>query len=254
MSFHHPKLLEIHRYTAKRLGCRLDDLIDDGTRIVTAGAKPDPRLPWTNAARDPQIISIFRFGNTAIVRAHPQPSQAVAQVLQELPTQRVIEPSDVLALPHVKASQPEPMDLFFYLDPAWFRPHGSEAIRLLTAEDSGLMDDLHAAIAPHQRWFVEIDHPIVFGSIVKQQLAAVASHFLFEEDRIAAPGVLTHPDFRRRGWGKAVSSTVVQWALEREWIVEWSTTHTNLGSRGIADGLGFREYATETELRIVAAS
>lgn len=81
----------------------------------------------------------------------------------------------------------------------------------------------------------------------------MASHFLFEEDHIAAAGVLTHPDFRRRGWGTAVASAVVQWAVDRGWIVEWSTIATNLGSLGIANGLGFSAYATETELRITAA-
>jgi predicted GNAT family acetyltransferase len=139
------------------------------------------------------------------------------------------------------------------LDPARFCPLVSAEIRQLTSEDRALMDALHAAIPPHQRWYVEIDHPIVFGYVVAQRLVAVASHFLFKEDHIAAAGVFTHPDFRRRGWGTAVASAVVQWALDREWIVEWSTTTTNLGSLRIANSLGFSEYATETELRITAA-
>lgn len=253
MRFQHPRYLEIHRYTAKRLGCSLDDLIGGGTKIITAEPNADPRLPRTNASHDPHIIAIFRFDHAAIVRVHPQPSQAVVEALQALPTERATEPHDVLTLSHVKASQQETTDHYFYLDPARFSPLVSGAVRQLTPEDRALMDDLHAAIPSHQRWYVEIDHPIVFGQVVGQRLVAVASHFLFEEDHIAAAGVLTHPDFRRRGYGKAVTSAVVQWALDREWIVEWSTTSTNLGSLGIANGLGFCEYATEMEFRITAA-
>jgi GNAT superfamily N-acetyltransferase len=249
----HPRLLEIHRYTARRLACSLDDLTSSGTKIITAEPNADPRLPQTNAAHDPHIVAIFRLGNTALVRTHRQPSQAVAQALQGLPTQQTIEPHDVLTLSHVQVSRHGPTDYYFYLDPARFCPRVSAAIRQLTSEDRALMVGLQAVLPPPQRWYVEIDHPIVFGYVVEQRLVAVASHFLFEADHIAAAGVLTHPDFRRRGWGKVVSSAVVQWAIDRQWIVEWSTTATNLGSLGIANGLGFSEYATETELRITAA-
>ncbi len=252
MHFQHPRLLEIHRYTAKRLACSIDDLTGGGTKIITAEANADPRLPGTNALYDPQIVSILQLGHATIVQSHRQPSQGVSQVLKNLPSQQVIEPRDILLLSHVKASQYGPTDHYFYLDPTHFHPLPSQACRQLTSENRTLLDRLHAAIPTHQQWYVEIDHPIVFGCVVKQELVSVASHFLFEEDRIAAAGVLTHPDFRRQGWGKAVVSAVLQWALDREWIVEWSTTGTNLGSLGIANSLGFREYAMVTELRITA--
>jgi hypothetical protein len=86
MLFRHLRLLEIHRYTARRLVCSLNDLTGSGTKIVTAEPNSDPRLPHTNASHDPHSIAIFRLGNTAIVRSHHQPSQAVTRVLQDLPT------------------------------------------------------------------------------------------------------------------------------------------------------------------------
>jgi hypothetical protein len=114
------------------------------------------------------------------------------------------------------------------------------------------MATFHTSIPPRQREYIAIDHPIVFRYFVQQQLVAVASHFLFDEDHIAAPGVVMHPDFRRGDFGKAMSSAAVQSAVDREWIVEWSPTATNLSSLGIAHGLGFSEYAAEPELLITA--
>jgi GNAT superfamily N-acetyltransferase len=248
----HPRLREIHRYTAKRLACGLDDLTRSGTTIIPAVPNTDPRLPRTAAVHDPQIVAIFRCGDTAIVRVHRQPSPAVVRVLHALPTARAIEPHEILRLSYVNARPHGPPDHYLYLDPGRFCPRASDASRPLTSEDWALMATFHAALPPHQRRHVAMDHPIVFGYVVQQQLVAAASHFLFAEDHIAAAGVVTHPEFRRRGFGKTVSSAVVQWAVDREWIVELGTNATNLGSLGIAHGLGFREYATETELRIIA--
>ena len=248
----HPRLLEIHRYTAKRLACRLDDLTGSGTKIIPAAPTTDPRLPRTNAVHDPQIVALFRCGDTALVRIHRPPAPAVTRALQDLPTARVIEPRDLLRLSHVNARLHGPIDHYFYLDPERFCPCASDAVRQLTPEDRPLMAAFHTALPPHQRRHVAIDHPLVFGYVIQQQLVAVASHLLFDEDHIAAAGVVTHPEFRRRGFGKAVSSAVVQWAVDREWIVEWGTNATNLGSLSIAHRLGFSEYATETELQITA--
>jgi RimJ/RimL family protein N-acetyltransferase len=97
---------------------------------------------------------------------------------------------------------------------------------------------------------VELDHPIVFGRFASDLLVAAASHFRFEDFGVAAPGVFTHPEYRRLGYGTAVVSAAVSWALERSFLVEWSTSESNIGSLAVAEKLGFRPYAVETEFRI----
>ena len=254
MPFEHPQLETIHRYTARRLQCQPADVTGSGTTIVTATPRAKTNFMQPRVVKDPTLIHLFEYVHSSILRIHAQPTNAVKIALDELQpaiaSGAKIEKENLLTLQSVSVEICGPSEPYFYLVSTDFRAHPHNNVRQLTLGDRALIDEFHQAIDERMRWFVEIDHPVVFGIFDDKKLVAVASQILFEDEHIAAAGVLTHPAQRQRGYGVAVVSAAVTWALARDWIVEWSTWAGNLGSLGIARALGFRHYSNETEFRL----
>ena len=254
----HPNLANIQTYTAVRLGCTVENLQSTETTIVPA-IKPDhPDFMEPYAVKQSDVICVTQFADTTIIRVNQQPSEPVQFVLTKLAERNddfneawLLGLEDV----HVHRFMAEP---YYYLAPADFTPYAVKStekqvtVRQLTSDDKPQLDALHQTLPENMRWFVEIDHPIIFGCFEGNTLASVASHFLFELGRVAAAGVQTHADYRQRGYGKAAVSAVAQWAIERDWTCEWSTWEGNPASMALCTALGFREYAVETEYRISA--
>jgi len=243
----------IGTYTAWRIGCTPELLETPGTHVVPSVPGQHKWLMDPIAATEPDAICLFRLNGVSILRTHVSPSPKVREILDRLPANGSVSPADIEALIEGECRRYGD-DPYFYLGKKDFRPVDAEGIRRLNPDDNQAMERLHEAIDPGIRWYVEIDHPIVFGLFSEGELVSVASHFLFDEYGIAAAGVLTHPEYRRRGFGTAVVSAAIAWALERDYIVEWITNESNLGSLGIARRVGFRRYAAETEFRIGARS
>lgn len=249
MSFSHPRLMEIERYTAWRLGCSAEMLTTPGFAVLVARTDIHPWLNNPYAATHPDVVDFFRYGERTLLRVPSNPTSAVERALHVLSPLAHPQPDDLLSVPELTVTA-YPVDPYFYLERSAFIPVDTTGVRILTADDRPAMEELHAHVEENRRWYVETDHPIVFGRFVDGTLVAVASHFLFDDYRIAAPGVLTHADWRQQGHGTAVVSATVQWALERDWIVEWCTNERNFGSMGIARRLGFSRFADELEFRV----
>jgi RimJ/RimL family protein N-acetyltransferase len=248
--FHHPLRERIDAYTAWRYGCPTSLLRSQGVHVLSALAPPDANLLVSTAARQPDVISVTRMSaDVTIVRAHPTPDAGVRRLLEEVESRGYFAADVADAIPGVSLTQEE-VEPYLYLDAAHFRPYLAGEIRRLAASDALAMEALHARIPAGMRWFVELDHPVVFGCFVEGELAAVASHFLFEEQGIAAGGVLTVPAYRGQGLGKAVVSATMAWALAEGYICEWSTWEANTASYRLAKALGFEDYLREEEYRV----
>lgn len=218
-------------------------------------ARSDIHLNLNNpyAATHPDVVDFFHYGARTLLRHPADPTPTVQRALQSLRLLPHPRSDDLFAMPDLAVTA-YPADPYFYLDSARFSPVETTGVRVLTPDDRPLLAELHAHVEENRRWYVEIDHPIVFGRFVDETLVAAASHFLFDDFRVAAPGVMTRRDRRQDGHGTAVVSAAVQWALERDWIVEWCTNERNLGSMGIARRLGFSRFADECEFRVTDAA
>ncbi|NDJ54802.1 MAG: GNAT family N-acetyltransferase [Chloroflexi bacterium] len=134
----------------------------------------------------------------------------------------------------------------YYLYPADFQPCPPAAnfsLRKLTPSDKGLMDELHAANPEDEadEADVQVAHDHVVGVFHESQLVAAAS--IYRWRGFIDPGVITHPDFRGRGLGKAVVSALCQHVLSAGLgIMIYRSNTENLGSVGIAKALGFSHY------------
>lgn len=241
--------MNLDNYTAWRIGCHPDLLRTPGTHVVASVPDRHKWLIDPYAATNREAICLLQRHGVSFVRTHLNPGPTVQTLIDKLPRDRAVTPDEVAEL-FTGPIHRDGIDPYFYLDDTTFTPVATDGVRQLGPHDAGHLAALHESIDPRMTWYVEIDHPIVFGLFVDHTLVSAASHFLFEEFSIAAAGVLTHAEHRQKGYGTSVVSAALAWAIERKFVSEWITNEANLGSLGIARRLGFQVHETETEFRV----
>jgi RimJ/RimL family protein N-acetyltransferase len=89
----------------------------------------------------------------------------------------------------------------------------------------------------------------VFGCFVDEVLAAAG---MLEPwgARLRHVGILTHPGYRGRGYGKAVVSAMTAHGLAAGGVLQYRTLQANLPSVGIARALGFQRFAQTLAVRL----
>jgi len=135
--------------------------------------------------------------------------------------------------------------LTYYLFPSdlpIYSPQHPFRVRQLTTADVDAMSSLHKANTPEDvdEAFVEVDHEVVFGCLLGKQLVAAASGY--ERAGFLDIGVLTHPDFRKKGLGKAVVGSLCKWAIDHGLIAQYRHDALNASSEGVAKSLNFQVY------------
>lgn len=138
----------------------------------------------------------------------------------------------------------------YMLDRAGFRPFAPDSrytVRALTPADQAAFDAFQARCSPDDlnESDISISQDTPFGVFEGDRIVAGASTYLWTG--LVDVGVLTDPDARRQGLGKAVVSAVCAHFLQMEddsTIVCYRHGLNNLGSQGIALSLGFAHYAT----------
>lgn len=88
---------------------------------------------------------------------------------------------------------------------------------------------------------VSLDDSLVFGCFHKNKLVGVASYW-FLTDHLADIGVIVHPDYRKKGIGKALVSRLSQWGMNHGKINMYRHDRKNQKSRKLALAVGFHEY------------
>jgi hypothetical protein len=66
---------------------------------------------------------------------------------------------------------------------------------------------------------------------------------------IAHISIITHPDFRGRGFGRSAGAHSAAGAISAGFIPQYRTLDSNLPSMRIAEALGFCRYATSLSIR-----
>jgi predicted GNAT family acetyltransferase len=91
---------------------------------------------------------------------------------------------------------------------------------------------------------VEVDHEVAFGCFADEAEGAplVAAATGYRLTGFMDIGVLTHPDFRRRGLGKAAVSALCAWGIAHNVIMQYRCDVDNVASHNIAQGLNFTLY------------
>jgi len=133
--------------------------------------------------------------------------------------------------------------------PADFRPFPGPTINLEFSHLDALRQLYRLgggdAFAPYQ-----LREGIYYGIEVGGQLVSVAgTHLISPTFGVAAVGnVFTHPDHRRRGYGTACTSHVVEDLLAQDLDVVLNVNQENIEAIGVYERLGFRKYCPYIEV------
>ena len=232
-------------FWAAQLGCSEAQLTQPSTSVVRAG----PELASYRGA-----TGVFR--PPACVLAVPTDwYEPVASRLGWRPPAAVF---DAILLGQVFGAAVDQV-----IGPAWLgyadasdvRPAPTLGTRLLTAEDLPELELLAAACGRTAWEHSGIDpaRPPVFGCYAGERLAAAG---MLERwgDRLLQVGIVTHPGYRGRGYGKAVVSAMSAYGLATGGVLQYRTLQANLPSVGIARALGFQRFALTLAVRLTPMS
>lgn len=92
--------------------------------------------------------------------------------------------------------------------------------------------------------FVELDHWAVFGALAQNRLVTAASAYPWGEARLADIGVLTLPEFRGHGHGRAVVRALARYAAQQGYEPQYRCQLDNEGSIALAKSAGFTRFGT----------
>jgi GNAT superfamily N-acetyltransferase len=138
-----------------------------------------------------------------------------------------------------------------YADAGDFRPAPTLGTRRLTDQDLPALRRLADACGPTAWEHSGIDpaRPPVYGCFAGAVLAAAG---MLERwgDRLLQVGIVTHPGYRGRGFGKAVVSAMTADGLATGGVPQYRTLEANLPSVGIARALGFQRFARTLAVRL----
>jgi GNAT superfamily N-acetyltransferase len=228
-------------FWAAHLGCSEVQLAQPSTSVVRAG-------PDLASFRGATVV----FRPPACVLAVPADwYEPVASRLGQRPPAQVF---DIMLLRQVFEAGVDQV-----IGPAWlgyadatdFRPAPTTGTRLLTAQDLAQLQRLAAACGPVAWEHSGIDpaRPPVFGCFDGEVLAAAG---MLERwgDRLLHVGIVTHPGYRGRGYGKAVVSAMTAYGLATGGVLQYRTLQANLPSVGIAQTLGFQRFAQTLAVRL----
>jgi GNAT superfamily N-acetyltransferase len=229
-------------FWAAQLGCSRAQLEQPGTSVVRNGPELAEFRGATVMLRPP-----------ACVLAVPADWYALAaSSLGHRPPAAVF---DVAVLRQVFGSAVDEV-----IGPAWlgyadrsdFRPAPTLGTRLLTDQDLPALRRLAEACGPTawEHSGSEPARPPVFGCFAGEVLAAAG---MLERwgDRLLHVGIVSHPSYRGRGYGKAVVSAMTAHGLAAGKVVQYRTLEANLPSVGIARALGFQRFAQTLAVRLI---
>jgi predicted GNAT family acetyltransferase len=219
-----------------------DPLDEPGTSIL-----PDPQTPPT------AWVSLWPVGQRVVARVAPDIAGRLRAVLDELPPGHRMTADDVATCWPDQATEHAPQRLHA-LDRATFQsasPAPGQQVRELTEVDRDDLEEFLGRCSPDDREEGDVDiggeHELTMGLHVGDRVVAVAS--MFEWRGFSDLGVLTEPQLRRQGSGKAVVSALCERLLEGPRVVVYRYSLDNLGSAGIARSLGLAPLGVAESVR-----
>jgi GNAT superfamily N-acetyltransferase len=141
-----------------------------------------------------------------------------------------------------------------HVDADGFAPADPRGARPLLAADRADLAALATACDPRE-WeagTVDPDRPPVFGCVAGARLVAAGTLAPWR-DRFWHVGIVTHPGYRGRGYGRAVVSAMTRYGLGHGWLLHYQTLLANAPPVAIARSLGYRQHAQTLAIRLTAA-
>jgi RimJ/RimL family protein N-acetyltransferase len=180
-------------------------------------------------------------------RAVMTPSVADALGLPEVRPQNEAELRRALSNAGVAFHAPDNLFYFSRADlDALLADEPHPDVRQLSDADAELFARFQSE-APQQELdeaYVELDHWAVFGAFAHDRLVTAASVYPWGDARIADVGVLTLPEYRRRGRARAVVRALCRFAAQQGFEPQYRCRLDNHASRAVAEAAGLTHFGT----------
>ncbi|RMF02232.1 MAG: GNAT family N-acetyltransferase [Chloroflexi bacterium] len=228
---------------AKHFRCTVAEFGQSGTTLF-----PE----WTLAAA--RGIHIWYIGAHAFVQMDPAYVGMVQQVLRILPEHEALSGEDLQTAWGIETIAAHELSLVYYISPPDLRPatiNGSYTLRRLTETDSELLRALFAASPAEDidEAYVSLEHKIAVGCFSADgRLVSAGSGY--ERSHFVDLGVLTHPEYRGQGLGRAVVVGMCRRLFAKHEIPQYRTNVDNIGSRHLAESVGFVPYFKQESIYI----
>lgn len=232
----------VYQNWAERFSCSLETLHTPGTEVL-------PEEEFTNA------IHTWIIGEHAFVRLDPKLEGLARAALDSLSSPvplRAEHISPVLGSHQIREIEDNILSYLFPPElPAVSMPRPF-TFRQLTSQDADALAEMQAACQPDEvdEGEVSVEDEIGFGCFDGPRLAAVATGFRLTG--FMDIGVLTHPDYRRRGLGKTTVAILSRWCTEHDVIAQYRCRVDNVGSHNIAQALNFNLVFDQQSVYFVA--
>lgn len=231
----------VDRYWAGLFGCESSHFEGSQTLVV----------PHSGLGEYPGVY-FFARKDSLLISTPPDRLDALRPKLEAL---RPAAINDVPAL-RERIGEPtgEEMGPLFigYTDARTFvTPAPTEGVRLLTEADRPALETLRAAssVSDWEYGGCDFSERPVVGQFVGDQLTTLGSYAEWGGE-IAHLSVITHPGYRKQGYGKGVVSAITQEALRRAFVPQYRTRYANTPSLALATSLGFVELARSVAIKL----
>jgi GNAT superfamily N-acetyltransferase len=224
------------------LGCTPEQLETPGTWV---GSHADTGLA------DYRGAYLLRRGESCVVSV---PTPLLAVVTAQLADLPATASFDISRLQRLFGDAIERI-----VGPAWqgylraddFRPVARPNVRQLTPADDPALRRLEEACGEREWEEVGIGRAeqVIFGAFVGDRLVAAGMGEL-RAATLFHIGIITHPDYRSQGQGRAVVSAIAAYGLEAGLVPRYQALAANTPSVAIARALGFTHYATTLAVRL----
>lgn len=224
----------IYRNWTGHFGCSMEITQQSGTTL----------LPESKYDGD-KVIALWHIGKHTFAQLDPACYSHLKKIIEDLPANTTLTGDLIQAAWGSEEILSRDIGLTYYLFPPdlpEYLPTQPFILRQLSEADADVMSALHTANTPEDvdEGFVEVTHQIAFGCFLNEQLVAAASGY--ERTGFLDIGVLTHPDYRKKGLGKAVVGGLCEWANQHPMIAQYRHNIVNTGSQKVARALKFQQY------------
>ncbi len=120
------------------------------------------------------------------------------------------------------------------------------SVRQLSDTDAALFAQFQSSASQQDLddAYVELDHWAVFGAFAQDRLVTAASMYPWGNARIADLGVLTLPEYRRRGHARAVVRALCKHAAQQGYEPQYRCQLDNHASLAVAKTAGLTHFGT----------
>ncbi len=236
-------LRTVDEFWSHDVGCSREQLRAERTVVV---AHPDQYADFMG-------IFILLVGTAPIISLPRELYSFLALEAQTWPASDVVDGARLRSLIGDRVDRIIGPAFIGYTERVMFRAIEAPTTTLLNKAHAAAVSLLRAACEPAEWEHGGRDlggNPSI-GIFAGEELVTLAGYDLWGQ-RIAHISIVTHPQYRQRGYGRAAVSKLTEVLLDRNLVPQYRTLESNGPSLKIAAKLGFARYATSVTVRLRA--